>query len=576
MAGRIPPQFIDELLNRVDIVDLINSRVALKKTGKDYQACCPFHDEKTPSFTVSRDKQFYHCFGCGAHGTAIGFLMEYDHMGFVEVVEELAQREGIEVPREGGDTPGPDYRPLYETLEEAARFYRWQLRKHPEAQRAVDYLKGRGLSGEISAEFGIGFAPPGWDALLNHLGGDEDGLKRLRTAGMVSEPEGKCYDRFRDRIMFPIRDRRGRTIAFGGRIIGDGKPKYLNSPETPLFHKGRELYGLFEARKALKQIDRLLVVEGYMDVVALAQFGIRYGVATLGTATTADHLELLFRTVPEVVFCFDGDRAGRDAGWKALNTALPLMRDGREVRFLFLPEGEDPDTMIRKEGAEAFENRVRDSLPLSRFLFDHLTQQVDMATPAGRAKLSELAAPLLDRLPNGVFQALMRKDLNDLVGIEVAPRREQAAPPKKRPLLKGAKQTMTPLRLAVTLLLKNPQLALLPDLPADWRQLDSEGVTLLAEMLDLVGNQPHLTAAQLIERWHDREQYRYLNRLSGTDLPIPEEGMEAEFRGVLARLEQQLREEELARLLDKADEEGLSGDEKLRLKHLLAGEARQV
>ncbi len=576
MAGRIPPQFIDELLNRVDIVDLINSRVALKKTGKDYQACCPFHDEKTPSFTVSRDKQFYHCFGCGAHGTAIGFLMEYDHMGFVEAVEELAQREGLEIPREEGDAPGPDYRPLYETLEEAARFYRWQLRHHPEAQRAVDYLKGRGLSGEISAEFGIGFAPPGWDALLNHLGGNEDGLKRLRTTGMVSEPEGKCYDRFRDRIMFPIRDRRGRTIAFGGRIIGDGKPKYLNSPETPLFHKGRELYGLHEARKALKQIDRLLVVEGYMDVVALAQFGIRYGVATLGTATTADHLELLFRTTPEVVFCFDGDQAGRDAGWKALNTALPLMRDGREVRFLFLPEGEDPDTMIRKEGAEAFETRVRDSLPLSRFLFDHLTEQVDMATPAGRAKLSELATPLLDRLPNGVFQALMRKDLSNLVGIEVAPRRDQGTSSKKRPLLKGAKQTITPLRLAIALLLKNPQLALLPDLPADWRQLDSEGVTLLTEMLDLVRNQPHLTAAQLIERWHHREEYRYLNKLSGTDLPIPEEGMEAEFRGVLARLEQQLRDEELARLLDKANLEGLSGDEKQRLKHLLAGEARQV
>jgi DNA primase len=577
MAGRIPPQFIDELLNRVDIVDLINSRVPLKKAGKDYQACCPFHDEKTPSFTVSRDKQFYHCFGCGVHGTAIGFLMEYDRMGFVEAVEELAQREGLEVPREGGESSGPDYRPLYETLEESARFYRWQLRHHPEGQRAIDYLKGRGLSGEITAEFGIGFAPPGWDNLLNHLGKDDEGLVKLRTTGMVSEPEGKCYDRFRERIMFPIRDKRGRTIAFGGRIIGDGKPKYLNSPETPLFHKGRELYGIFEARKALKTIERLLVVEGYMDVVALAQFGVRYAVATLGTATTADHLEQLFRVTPEVIFCFDGDRAGRDAGWKALNTALPLMRDGREVRFLFLPEGEDPDTMIRKEGAEAFETRVRESTPLSRFLFDQLTEQVDMETPAGRAKLSELALPLLERLPNGVFQALMHKDLNDLVGIELTPPKgEDKGRPRRKPPVKGAKQTLTPLRLAVALVLKNPRLALLPDLPGAWRQLDSTGVTLLAEILELIQNQPNLTSVQLIERWHDQEEYRYLNKLAATDLPVPEEGMEAEFRGVLHRLDDQLREDELARLLDKAEEEGLTGDEKLRLKHLLAEEARQA
>jgi DNA primase len=576
MAGRIPPQFIDELLNRVDIVDLINSRVPLKKAGKDYQACCPFHDEKTPSFTVSRDKQFYHCFGCGVHGTAIGFLMEYDHMGFVEAVEELAQREGLDVPREGGQSSGPDYRPLYETLEESARFYRWQLRHHSEGRQAIDYLKGRGLSGEITAEFGIGFAPPGWDNLLNHLGKEEEGLGKLRTTGMVSEPEGKCYDRFRERIMFPIRDKRGRTIAFGGRIIGDGKPKYLNSPETPLFHKGRELYGLFEARKALKTIERLMVVEGYMDVVALAQFGIRYAVATLGTATTADHLEQLFRVTPEVIFCFDGDRAGRDAGWKALNTALPLMRDGREVRFLFLPEGEDPDTMIRKEGAEAFELRVRESTPLSRFLFDHLTEQVEMETPAGRAKLSELALPLLERLPQGVFQALMRKDLDNLVGIELTPRRPaEKERPRRKAAAKGAKQILTPLRMAVALLLRNPQLALLPDLPSGWRRLDSTGVTLLADMLELIGNQPNLTSVQLIERWHDREEYRYLNKLAAMDLPVPEEGMEAEFRGVLHRLETQLRKEELERLLDKADGEGLTSDEKQQLKNLLEQEARQ-
>jgi DNA primase len=572
MAGRIPPQFIDDLLNRVDIVDLINSRVPLKKAGKDYQACCPFHDEKTASFTVSRDKQFYHCFGCGAHGTALGFLMEYERLGFVEAVEELAQREGLEVPREGGDNSGPDYRPLYETMEKASDFYRQQLRQHPEAGRAVAYLKQRGLTGEIAAEFGIGFAPPGWDNLINHLGKQPDGLERLRTTGMISEPEGKCYDRFRERIMFPIRDRRGRTIAFGGRIMGDGKPKYLNSPETPLFHKGRELYGLYEARKALKTIDRLMVVEGYMDVVALAQFDIRYAVATLGTATTPDHLEQLFRTTSEIIFCFDGDRAGREAGWKALNTALPLMRDGREVRFLFLPEGDDPDTLIRREGREGFEQRVQQASPLSRFLFDRLSGEVDMENPAGRARLAELATPLLARLPQGVFRELMQKELNELVGVSL-PNAQPATQTTRRPPRPGAGRRddrgMTPLRLAIALLLQNPRLAALDELPREWRQLNVKGIPILKELLELLEIQPNLTSVQIVERWREREEYPYLARLMATDLLIPETGMEKEFRDALHHLEQQLPAMELDQLLEKAERDVLTEDEKHRLKRLL-------
>ncbi|MEW8281341.1 MAG: DNA primase, partial [Candidatus Thiodiazotropha taylori] len=347
MAGKIPTHFIDQLLNRVDIVDVINRRVTLKKAGKEFQACCPFHDEKTPSFTVSPSKQFYHCFGCGAHGSAIGFLMEYDNLGFVEAVEELAQSAGLEVPREGGNEQGPDLRPLYELMEKTARFYQHQLKHHAESPAAVDYLKSRGMSGQIAASYGIGFAPPGWDNLTGTLGSDKASLERLNKCGLLSESNGKQYDRFRNRIIFPIRDPRGRTIGFGGRVLGDDKPKYLNSPETPLFHKGRELYGLYEARQANREISNLLVVEGYMDVVALAQHNIQNAVATLGTATTHEHLELIFRNCPEVIFCFDGDRAGRDAAWKALNTSLPLMRDGREVRFLFLPQGEDPDTQVR-------------------------------------------------------------------------------------------------------------------------------------------------------------------------------------------------------------------------------------
>ncbi|MFM1892488.1 MAG: hypothetical protein RLZ44_1565, partial [Pseudomonadota bacterium] len=359
MAGKIPQRFIDDLIARVDIVDVINQRVPLKKAGHEYKACCPFHDEKTPSFTVSPTKQFYHCFGCGAHGTAIGFLMDYDRLSYPEAIEALADDLGLEVPHEAGVERGPDLSPLYEILEQAARFYAWQLRRHPDSARAVEYLRQRGVSGEIAADFRIGFAPPGWDNLLRELGGDARAVDSLRGAGLISEPEdGKRYDRLRDRIVFPILDARGRVVGFGGRVLGAGEPKYLNSPETPVFHKGRELYGLYQAKQAVKQLERLLVVEGYMDVVALAQFGIRYAVATLGTATTAEHLEKLFRSVPEVVFCFDGDRAGRDAAWKALETALPLLREGRQARFLFLPEGEDPDTLVRREGAAAFAARV--------------------------------------------------------------------------------------------------------------------------------------------------------------------------------------------------------------------------
>ena len=351
MAGRIPPSFIDDLLARIDIVDLIGQRIALRKAGKDFQARCPFHDERTPSFTVSPDKQFYHCFGCGAHGTAIGFLMEHDRLAFREAVEELAQRVGLVIPSDGEPIrTGPDQGPLYQVLEQAAELYRQQLRSHPEAARAVDYLKGRGLTGEIAARYGLGYAPSGWDFLLSRLGRDPAGRQRLLQAGLITDQDGKSYDRLRERIVFPIRDRRGRVIGFGGRVLGDGKPKYLNSPETPVFHKGRELYGLYEAQKARRKLERLLVVEGYMDVIALAQFGIDYAVATLGTATTPEHLQLLLRSAPELVFCFDGDRAGRDAAWKALQTALPLATGNQSLRFLFLPEGEDPDTLVRAEG----------------------------------------------------------------------------------------------------------------------------------------------------------------------------------------------------------------------------------
>ncbi len=577
MAGRIPSQFIDQLLDRVDIVDLINSRIPLKKAGKDYQACCPFHDEKTPSFTVSREKQFYHCFGCGAHGTAIGFLMEYDNLGFVEAVEELAAGLGLEVPREGGGDSGPDFRPLYQLLERAAEFYRRALRDDPGAPRAVAYLKERGLSGEIAARFGIGYAPPG-NRLMQRLGDGPEALQHLWTTGMLGEAEdGHRYDRFRDRIMFPIRNPRGQVIGFGGRLLGDGKPKYLNSPETPLFHKGQELYGLYEARKTNRRLERLLVVEGYMDVVALAQFGIDFCVATLGTATTREHMERLFRTVPEVVFCFDGDRAGREAGWKALETALPSMKDGREVRFLFLPEGEDPDSLVRHEGADLFRERLDDATPLSRFLFDHLCADVEMESESGRAQLAERARPLLQRLPAGVFRQLMFKRLDELVGVHVVePNTAGGSRPTRRPPRRpgGYLGTMPAVRRAIALLVTNPGFATRDALPGGWQRLSRPGIGLLKELLDLLQSQPNLTTAAILERWRDREEGRHLARLTAVLLPLDDAGMEREFRDTLEALSREAIDEEWEALTRKA-REGLSEAEKGRLRELLREKAER-
>ncbi|MCB1750720.1 MAG: DNA primase [Gammaproteobacteria bacterium] len=576
MAGRIPASFIDELLNRVDIVDLINSRLPLKKGGKDYQACCPFHDEKTPSFTVSREKQFYHCFGCGAHGSAVGFLMEYEQMDFVEAIEELAVREGLQVPREEGQSQGPDYRPLYATLEKAALFYRNQLRTHPEARRAVDYLKLRGLSREVVAEFGIGFAPSGYHNLMNLANGDAEELKRLWVTGMTTESdEGRRYDRFRERIMFPIRNHRGDFIGFGGRLLGEGKPKYLNSPETPVFHKGKELYGLYEARKSVRQLDHLLVVEGYMDVVALAQFGIRNVVATLGTATTTDHLQRLFRAVPEVVFCFDGDRAGRDAGWKALAIALPLMRDGREARFLFLPQGEDPDSLVRQEGVEAFRRRIQTAVPLSRFLFDHLAGQSDTNSAEGRVKLAERAKPLLNQLPEGLFRRMMYRKLSEKVGENIPGANTGTVVKRAKIRPHTSLSTMPPVRRAIALLVNNPAFARAGNLAEGWEYLDVPGIPLLRELLELLRTQPNITTVALLERWRGRSEGRHLAKLAASLLPLPDEGQELEFRETLAHLSSQSGQMEWEALVTKADREGLDESEKQRLSELSREKAKQ-
>jgi DNA primase len=581
MAGRIPKQFIDELLTRTDIVDVIDARVPLKKAGKDYKACCPFHEEKTPSFTVSADKQFYHCFGCGVHGTAVGFLMDYEHMSFVEAVEELARRAGLAVPREGGavvESTQDNGADLLDLLRDAARYYRLQLREHPQSGRVVDYLKGRGITGEIAHEFGLGFAPDGWDNLLRALGKDDAGREALTRAGLaVKKENGGYYDRFRDRIMFPIEDYRGRVVGFGGRVIDKGEPKYLNSPETALFHKGRELYGLHHAREAVKRENRVLVVEGYMDVVMLAQFGVDFAVATLGTATTRDHLERLFRHAPEVIFSFDGDRAGREAAWRALENALPVLREGRQISFLFLPEGEDPDTLVRKEGREAFLARIKTAVPLPDYLFDSLSRQVDLGRLDGRARLVELARPLLSKMPHGVLRQMMLDRLAELSHMDAAklpampPPTEAASP--SRPLIRrtgGPQEPPSIVRRAIALLLQHPALAQKLEGESELSGLDLPGMTLFNELTGLLKSSPGMNTASIVEHFRESDHQHHLSKLVVWDYPSMVEDVEAEFLGVIRRLGETSTRQKTERLLEKKAAAGLSLTEKDELARLLS------
>ena len=569
MSGLIPPEFIDDLIGRIDIVDIIGGRLPLTRAGKDFKARCPFHDEKTPSFTVAPDKQFYHCFGCGAHGTAIGFLMEYDRLSFHEAVEELAQQAGLSMPEAAGAAPsGPDPRPLYETLQQAADLFRRQLRQHPERGRAIDYLKQRGLSGEVATRFGLGFAPSGWDTLLRSLGGGPDAVDRLGAAGLVIVRDDKRYDRFRDRIMFPIRDRRGRVIGFGGRVLGDGEPKYLNSPETAVFHKGRELYGLFEAQQAQRRLTRVLVVEGYMDVIALAQHGVPYAVATLGTATTPEHVKQLMRSAPELVFCFDGDRAGRDAAWKALRTALPQAGGQQPIRFLFLPDGEDPDSLVRKVGRTGFEQYLAEAVLLSDFLFEHLTTGLDLTTTEGCSALDAAARPLLQTVSPGTFRTLLEERLAKLIGLR-RPQRLAAGDSRSRKPARPSAGRLTTLRKAIALLLDQPGLAAaVADRPRDWVELDNPGVSLLRQIIDIVEAYPTITAAALCERWRGTDQAPIVDQLSDSRLiaHIPDGGRASELIGAIEALNHLAVRERRWRLLSAASIGDLSAEQRARLR----------
>jgi len=529
VAGRIPQHFIDDLIARSDIVSVINARVPLKRKGKEYMACCPFHNEKTPSFTVSEAKQFFYCFGCHARGNVIGFLMDYEHLGYVEAIEALAADLNLEIPHEDGDNfrkSQDDKRPLYDTLEQAGKIYQQELKK---SQRAIDYLKQRGLSGEIARRFGIGYAPDAWDTLLK-TATSKEATDRLKKTGMViTSDKGKTYDRFRDRIMFPITDQRGRVIGFGGRIIDSGEPKYLNSPENSVFHKGYELYGLYEAKQALRQIDRIMVVEGYMDVVALAQNGIDYAVASLGTATTSDQIQKILRTSHEIVFCYDGDNAGKKAAWRALENSLPLLRDGHVFRFLFLPEGEDPDTMVRKEGKQAFEQRISNAMTLSDFMFDTLKAEVDTDTREGKAQLASRANALIDKMHNSLFKDLLLEELSSMVGLSQQTLESKltdnipSPPPATGPQATAPSHAHDPrTRIAVALLVQNPRLAIQHPAPEAFSCSSNRGLNLLYTLQRTITDNPDMTSAALLERYRGSEHEGPLLKLSMLSTPETE------------------------------------------------------
>ncbi|MBX8496121.1 DNA primase [Pseudomonas cichorii] len=639
MAGLIPQSFIDDLLNRTDIVDVVSSRVQLKKTGKNFSACCPFHKEKTPSFSVSPDKQFYYCFGCGAGGNALGFVMDHDNLDFPQAVEELAKAAGMEVPREqnvkGQKPRQPTDSPLYPLLAAAAEFYRQALKSHPMRKAAVDYLKGRGLSGEIARDFGMGFAPPGWDNLYKHLSSDTLQQKVMIDAGLLIEnaETGKRYDRFRDRVMFPIRDSRGRVIAFGGRVLGDDKPKYLNSPETPVFHKGQELYGLFEARKHNRNLDEIIVVEGYMDVIALAQQGLRNAVATLGTATSEEHLKRLFRVVPNVLFCFDGDQAGRNAAWRALEATLSSLQDGRRARFLFLPEGEDPDTLVRSEGTDAFKARINQhAQPLADYFFEQLTKESDPRSLEGKAHMATLAAPLIDKVPGANLRTLMRQRLSEITGLnnEAVSQLVQSAPAdvppsydpyvdydampdfadyqqhggheeqpqwtskkaggqnqkkwdNKKSLGKGGKRqefepraprvptaVEPPLQAALRTLLHHPELAEKVENASHFAAEDHAQAQLLVALIEARQKNPNLRSLQLIARWHGTEQGRLLRALAEKEWLIEADNLEQQFFDTITRLSANQRERNIDQLIIKDRQVGLTAEEKTQLLRLLS------
>jgi len=566
MAGRIPREFIDDLLVRVDIVDLIDSHVPLKKTGSNYMARCPFHNEKTPSFSVNRKKQFYHCFGCGASGNAISFLMDYNHLDFVEAVEDLASFIGVDVPREQSShpstqTPKQDTSKLYEALDKVMLFYQQQLKSN-EGKKAVDYLKSRGVSGEIAKKYALGYAPDKWDTLAQIV----DAKQLLDTGMLIQHESGRLYDRFRGRLMFPIRDKRNRVIGFGGRVLDDSLPKYLNSPETAVFSKSNELYGLPEVLENSSRPERIIVVEGYMDVIALAQHGIDFAVATLGTATSKRHIEQLFRFTSELVLCFDGDKAGKQAAWRAMEALLPNLKDKRQAKIMQLPESHDPDSLVRAEGLDKMLSRIQSATPLSEYFFATLTDPLNLDTVEGRSTLASEAKPYLETLPPGFFREMMFSQLEELtkssIAVDIAAKTPTLTTKAYRP------GKLSPARVVIALLLQNPELvSILDEQNINWEETGFKGADLLRDIYQKIQSKAPVNTALLLEEFRESPQEKIVRNLAGLELNIPDQ--KAEFKDTLNHLLALDNNRQLEQLLAKSSTEGLSPHEKQKLNILL-------
>ena len=579
MAGLIPQNFIDDLIARVDIVEIMGSRIQIKKAGKEFKAVCPFHDDSNPSLTISPSKGFYHCFSCGAHGTAVGFLMNYEHLSFIEAIESLASSLGVEIPYEQNQQPIKKNNNLYDLLAEIQAHYQLLLKKN---SGAIEYLKNRGITGDVAKRFNIGFAPPGWRNILDKYGTSKNGTSELLKLGLIIQKDNNnYYDRFRERIMFPIRDNRGRYIGFGGRILNQEQPKYLNSPETPLFHKGRELYGLYECQQALRNIQRIVVVEGYMDVISLAQHGIDYAVASMGTATTDDHFNRLFRLTDYIYFCFDGDQAGLDAAWRALKNALPHVREGRQIKFVFLPEKDDPDTYVKKNSATAFEKELDDGLDLSDFLIEKLAKDIDMKSIDGRARLAEKTKPLINQIPEGIFKELILEKLSEAIGLSTAKlnkllvnqdyqlarngrSRIISRLPKKK--LKGGPSVI---KKAITLILNYPSIA--NDITHEKIGKNAKpGVEILKKLVTTIQEKPQITTAGLIELWRDDPEGKFLGQLAISELPENEDfNAKDELQDCLHQIMRDNHKARITHLINKQSNNELASDEKKELKDLI-------
>lgn len=574
MSAHIPREFIDQVLSQTNIVDVVDSVVSLKKFGANYKACCPFHDEKSPSFVVSPAKQIYHCFGCGVGGNVISFLMEHDHINFIEAINELAKRAHLTVPQSVTSmTPVKPRDDLYELMQQASQFYEAQL-KNTEAARAKSYLINRGLNGTLAKQFGLGFAPNTWDALIQHLRSQKFSFEDMLTAGLVTQKESsgsnRVFDKFRDRIMFPIHDRQGRIIAFGGRVIDQGEPKYLNSPETPIFHKSNELYGIYQWLKTHKNSESVIVVEGYMDVLALVQQGVMNVVGTLGTATTEQHLQLLFRYTDKIIFCFDGDNAGKKAAWRALTVALPKLKSNKILRFVFLPENEDPDTFIRNQGKENFDKTLQQATTLSEFFIHHLSQNLNLNVADHRAQLLHQANQLLQTMTDVELQRILCQELSHHVRVpasEIFAMIRKSSAPSPTVLARISLSSMpSNLRKAIAIVLQYPNHALSITTPI---VEISQSHTLLKQLLILIQNNPAITTSGILEYWRDSADLKELIALSAQPLLIAEQGLEQELQDLINKMMLEEASKEIDALIAKAQKVPLTDDEKHRLNQWL-------